>query len=335
MNLKKLKEWLIQSYLDASDQRDLGIESNEAIQAYENNLLQRTNGIIEFNNYDLVGLCVFNRFNAGAGSRGNPDLWSRAMKWVAQHSKSVNEKEIGVLQIEEIRILLLDYLHEGRLAINDSANSRIIHNIKTKNKKSTPLNAIKNIHEFTQLVANLPNPSVDGFISILIELAEIERKKNNYNIFESCHSLLMQVHGFGIALSMNMTKDVLLRKANKDKMSVEDLKISVLGQLTKADIWTKRIFAICIDHGLLGRTENYSNISQIETENILLGYSTNKKSWKDGYAKIMKDICKQEKTFPLELDRLIYSIFSRNLNDGRETYRLPELSVDELRKILD
>jgi hypothetical protein len=331
--MKKLKDWLLTEYVNVS-QQEIEIDSKMVKRAYENNLLQRTNGIIEFNNYDLVGLCAFNKFNDGGGSRGNPNLWAQAIKWVTQNSTSINEKEIGVLQIEEIRILLLDYLHEGRLAINDSANSRIIHNIKTKNKKSTPLNAIKTIHEFTQLVANLPNPSVDGFISILIELAEIERKNNNDNIFESCHSLLMQVHGFGIALSMNMTKDVLLMKANKDKMSIEELKISVLGQLTKADLWTKRIFALYIDHGLLGRTENYSNISQIETENILLGYSSNKKSWKDGYAKIMKDICKQEKTFPLELDRLIYSIFSRNLNDGQETYRLPELSVDELRKIL-
>ena len=328
MNIKKLKEWLMQAYLDASNQKYLSLNSDIAIKAYENNLFQRQCEIYEFDNVDLIALCAFNRFNSGL--RGNPVLWRQGMKYVAQNSTSVNS-EIDVLQINQIQSLLLDYLHEGRLAINDFANNKIINDIKIQNKKSTTLQAIRTIHDFSKLVASLPDPSVDGFTSVLRELAEIERKNQSNNIFKSCHSMLMQVEGFGVALSMNMTKDTLLLANNN--MSINELKTSVIGQLTKADIWTKRILALYVNQEELLHIKSYSEISEKQSEELLLSYKKNNKSWEGNFHQLMNDVCHHYKSCPLELDRLIYSIFSRRFSDGQETYRLPELSVAHLKSI--
>ena len=329
MNIQKLKEWLIQAYLDASNQSYLSLDSDIAIKAYENNIMQRDIEIYEFDNYDLVGFSAFNRFNDGGGSRGNPALWRNGIRYVAEKSRAVSIEKIDVLQLDELRYYLLAYLDEGQaLAFDPGANERVRDNLKNHNQKSSAWKAMKTVNSFTLLLHTLPSPNVDGLANHLLELGEIDSKNALYN----CRSLLMQVYGYGVPLAQNFVKDFLLAYANKEKLPFDQIEKSIFGKLTKADLWMKRIFALYVDQNLLDRTTSYSHVTEKQSESILKDFNSHEK-WETGYTEIMSSVCQQNTCCPLEIDRVIYSIFSTNFHDGLAIYKLPKMELCNLRKI--
>lgn len=334
----RLKQDFKNRYIECSG-REITIDSDEMSLAYENHIMDKGHALPQFNNVWLIGFTAYNKFNDGGGSRANPHLWRSAFEYVADNSPSVTEERIAIMDIEEMRGLLLEYMNDGgRLANGDIANENSRNAIEDIQLQHPAIKILKTVRDLSRIVAALPDPTINGLCNHLISLAREQQNIEPYNIWRSAQLEIMTIHGYGPALAPNFVKDLLLGYWNREGRSIEELRDHVIGQTNKPDIHLKRMICFLFQPSLLNYFNSYAEFAD-DVTNRVLRYSGPTDSWEENYYQKISLLCDQANTCPLEVDRVLYGLMNEggHFQDGmnhNQPINTVSPTIEELRGML-